>query len=723
MTDIAPEGFQVNTRSCARSARRTMSYALAVVTLGAVTLIQIATAPSASAGPGTTTRVSVSSAGEQTNNGSQDVSMSADGRFVAFGDAASNLVPNDTNDNHDVFVHDRLTSETSRVSVGTGGAQLPFGGGVGAISGNGRYVAFLSGADQDIYVHDRVTGETTGVSVATTGGPADGDSGWQPAISFDGRFVVFMSEASNLVPDDTNDRIDLFLRDRLLGTTQRVNVSSSGGQSLGGAADPVISADGRFVGFGTAADDLVPDDTNGQYGGYVHDRVTGVTSLVTVSSGGEQANAGCDLEFVSADGRLALFDSSASNLVAGDTNGQLDGFLHDRLTGETVRVTLAPDGSQILGGYAYATRISDDSRLVLFASEATNLVPGDTNDVPDVFIQDRVSHETVRVSVASDGTQANDTAGVISMSADGRVVAFASVASNLVPGDTNDTIPNASGMDVFVHDLGAQSTTRTLTAGESVTSDTEGDGATVFDPVETSITTPNAGTVSMDESLLTEASPPGFTLLGRQVLISAPPAGPEAPLALVFRLDASIIPEDQDETSVVVFKNGVGVAGCTGPPGVASPDPCLSSRTLLADGDVELGVLTATASTWTFGIGDTFSYSFSGFLPPVDNPPTVNVVKAGRAVPVEFSLNGNQGLDILVAGSPASQPVHCDTTAPLDAIEETVTAGSSSLSYDATLDRYTYVWKTAKDWTATCRNLILKLADGTDRTANFKFMK
>ena len=114
-------------------------------------------------------------------------------------------------------------------------------------------------------------------------------------------------------------------------------------------------------------------------------------------------------------------------------------------------------------------------------------------------------------------------------------------------------------------------------------------------------------------------------------------------------------------------------------------------------------------------------YSFSGFFRPVDNTPTLNLAKAGSAIPVKFSLGGDEGLSIFATGYPRWQKISCDTSALLDAIEETVTAGSSSLSYDAITDRYVYVWKTDKAWAGTCRQLIVRLDDGTDHMANFKF--
>jgi hypothetical protein len=115
------------------------------------------------------------------------------------------------------------------------------------------------------------------------------------------------------------------------------------------------------------------------------------------------------------------------------------------------------------------------------------------------------------------------------------------------------------------------------------------------------------------------------------------------------------------------------------------------------------------------------SSTFSGFFAPVDNPPVVNVAKGGQAIPVEFSLGGNQGLDIFAAGYPTSQQIACDSSAPLDDVEQTVPAGSSSLSYDATTDQYTYVWKTDKTWAKTCRQLTVRLSDGSDHIAYFRF--
>jgi Tol biopolymer transport system component len=417
--------------------------------------------PSSAASGGITTRVSVASDGTQGNDISAYHSISADGRYVAFWSEASNLVPGDTNGWPDIFVHDRQTGQTSRVSVASDGTQgNGWSGYYPSISADGRYVTFYSHASNlvpgdtsnvpDVFVHNRQTGQTTRVSVASDGTQGN-DGSWFPSISADGRYVAFLSRASNLVPGDINRWwYDVFVHDRQTGQTTRVSVASDGTQGNGGSRwlPPSISADGRYVAFSSDASNLVPGDTNAAPDVFVHDRQTGHTSRVSVASDGTQGNAGSVGHSISADGRYVAFASGASNLVPGDTNNYTDVFVHDRQTGQTSRVSVASDGTQ---GNRYSSRpsISADGRYVAFISEASNLVPGDTNAAIDIFIHDRQTGQTTRVSVASDGTQGNNHSDSPSISAVGRYVAFHSDASNLVPGDTNNA------QDVFVHDRGA----------------------------------------------------------------------------------------------------------------------------------------------------------------------------------------------------------------------------------------------------------------------------
>ena len=415
---------------------------------------------------GTTTRVSVASDGTQGNGDSYGYtanarpSISADGRYVAFSSVATNLVLGDTNDVCDVFVHDRQTGQTTRVSVASDGTQGngESHSGSSAISADGRYVAFSSVATnlvpdgtngaKDVFVHDRQTGQTTRVSVASDGTQGNSIS-FDPSISADGRYVTFVSWASNLISGDTNGCNDIFVHDRQTGQTTRVSVASDGTQGNNVSFYPSISADGRYVAFYSDASNLVPDGTNGAKDVFVHDRQTGQTTRVSVASDGTQGNDNSFDPSISADGRYVAFVSYASNLVSGDTNGGVHVFVHDRQTGQNTRVSVASDGTQG-NSVSLDPSISADGRYVAFSSVATNLVLGDTNDVCDVFVHDRQTGQTTRVSVASDGTQGNGEShsGSSAISADGRYVAFESAADNLVNGDTTGY------GDVFVHDRG-----------------------------------------------------------------------------------------------------------------------------------------------------------------------------------------------------------------------------------------------------------------------------
>ena len=352
---------------------------------------------------GITTRVSISSADVQGNNGSIYPSISSDGQYVAFSSFADNFVDDDTNGAYDVFVHDRQTGETSRVSVSSAGGQGNNDSGViTPISSDGRYVAFASGADNlvdgdtngvsDVFVHDRQTGETTRVSVSSAGGQGINGGGGTPSISSDGWYVAFVSSADNLVDGDSNLRGDVFVHNRQNGETTRVSVSSAGGQGNNGSStsSPSISSDGRYVAFESFADNLVDGDTNGAQDVFVHDRQTGETSRVSVSSAGGQGKDGSSMSSFSFDGRYVAFISPADNLVGGDTNGENDIFIHDRQTGETTRVSVSSTGGQS-NDDSYLPSISSDGRYIAFESEADNLVADDTNGDRDIFVHDRLS--------------------------------------------------------------------------------------------------------------------------------------------------------------------------------------------------------------------------------------------------------------------------------------------------------------------------------------------
>ena len=352
---------------------------------------------------GTTQRVSVSSAGVQGNKGSGayfhqlgNLAISADGRYVAFASGATNLVPNDTNTAQDIFVRDLVAGTTRRVSVASTRAQANGDSFHPSISQDGRFVAFASSATNlvagdtnrhaDVFVRDRATGSTRRVSIrggAATGVQGNGTSD-MTSISGDGRYVAFLSDASNLALHDTNKTGDIFVRDRATGTLRRVSVSATGAQANRGSIAPAISADGQHVAFWSDASNLVAGDTNRVSDVFVRDLGTRTTRRVSVSASGGQANNWSNNPTISADGRYVAFDSGASNLVAGDTNQDTDSFVRDRTSATTVRVSVSSTGAQAIGN-SYAAAISADGRYVVFDSDATNLVASDTNAATDVF--------------------------------------------------------------------------------------------------------------------------------------------------------------------------------------------------------------------------------------------------------------------------------------------------------------------------------------------------
>ena len=404
-----------------------------------------------------TKRVSVSSEGVEADRAGEKPAISADGRYVVFYSKATNLVPGDTNEDGDVFLRDRRTGKTVRVSVASDGKEGKGQSRDQSISADGRYIAFSSSAPDlvpddtngrtDVFVHDVQTGNTTRVSVSSEGEQCDLASKY-PAISADARYVAFYSKASNLVPGDTNQEGDVFVHDRRTGKTTRVSVASDGTPGAVQSDNPSISGDGRYVAFQSYAGNLVPGDTNERADIFVHDRETGKTVRVSVASDGTQGNEGSLSPSISRDGRYVVFQSYASNLVAGDTNRHCDIFLHDLNTGKTLRISVAGDGTQG-DGESRQGFISADGRYVAFQSRSTNLVAGDTNGMKDVFLRDLKTGEITLVSVTSDGAQGNGDSSQAALSGDGRCVVFRSAASNLAAGDANGK------SDIFVRDLEA----------------------------------------------------------------------------------------------------------------------------------------------------------------------------------------------------------------------------------------------------------------------------
>lgn len=424
-------------------------------------LLVVASLAAASAAQ-STFRVSVSSAGLQSNGPSLGPGViAASGAHVSFTSNASNLVAGDTNNCADGFVHDRASGATVRVSVSSAGVQGNLASTEPRLSSDGNRIAFVSTATNlvtgdtngtdDAFVRDRQAGTTIRASVSSSGTQANGHSYWS-VMSADGNCVAFESGASNLVSSDTNSAEDVFVRDLVTATTTRVSVSTAAVEADAASNLPALSADGRYVVFASSATNLVANDTNGVRDVFVHDRQNGSTVRVSVDSSGSQSNAasciGGQAPAISHDGRFAAFSSAASNLVAGDSNAFIDVFVHDLLLGATTRVSVDSLGAQV-SGVSYYPCLSGDGRFVGFTSTAANLVAGDTNGKHDVFVHDRQTGQTTRASVDSAGAQAAGASSASlpsSISADGRSIGFDSGAANLVAGDTNAT------WDVFVRD-------------------------------------------------------------------------------------------------------------------------------------------------------------------------------------------------------------------------------------------------------------------------------
>lgn len=380
---------------------------------------------------------------------------------------------------------------TERISVDSAGNEsffFPFED--PSVSADGQFVVFVSSdfglvpgdtnAVSDIFVRDRVAGLTTRVSV-DSGGVEGNNTSFRPDISGDGRFVTFASYANNLVAGDTNGQADIFLHDRMTGSTTRVSVDSAGVEANSGSEKAEISADGTTIAFYSFASNLVVGDTNVSWDCFVHEIATGVTTRVSVGPGGLQADSmtGNFMPDINEDGRFVAFDSLATNLVPGDTNGSWDTFVHDRLTATTTRVSVTSTGGQASNS-SYFPSISDDGNWVGFYSFASDLVPGDTNAAQDCFVHDRSTGATTRVSVDSAGVEGIFDSAAPVVSGDGSVVVFFSTAPNLVAGDTN-----VAG-DIFLHDIASGTTERVSlansgaeAAGQSNSPDVSADGSVV----------------------------------------------------------------------------------------------------------------------------------------------------------------------------------------------------------------------------------------------------
>jgi len=420
---------------------------------------------------GTTFLVSQNSTSTGSANGYSDRPViSSTGSFVAFLSYATDLVSGVTlNGVEQVFVRSWASGLTWLVSInqsGTGGGNNTSQGSV-LVSPNGSFVAFPSQATNlvsgilsnvgDVFLRNVSAATTTLVSArdpslpsVTPNGPSfiDIPIPHRRNVSSDGRYVVFTSSASNLLPGDNNGASDVFVRDTWNATTTLVSVNQSGtGSGNGPSYDPSISADGHCIVFTSTATDLVSGANNAAIEQiFVRDLITGTTTLVSVNGGGTGGNDASNDAFISANGRYVVFDSAASDLVANDNNNTVDVFERDLLNQTTALVSVNINGTSADSSSSSAV-VSPDGRYISFLSYANDLISGDTTSQQEVFLRDMVTGTTLIISVDNSGVPGNGSSQQQVITPDGRYVAFVSFASNLAP-----------GKNVFVRDVQAGTT-------------------------------------------------------------------------------------------------------------------------------------------------------------------------------------------------------------------------------------------------------------------------
>lgn len=685
------------------------------------------------------------SAGTLGNQTSRNPSSSSDGRYIAFESGATNLVTGGSLSTN-IFLRDRLTTTTTQIS-----SSLP--GGLGpsvnpAISADGRFVVYSSTGQQaaldtnlfsDIYVHDAQTQTRSLVSVGvgTTGNvvPASGNSLF-PAISDNGRFVVFQSQASNLVSGLSGTvGIQIYVRDLQLGITRLVSGNALGNYSQGGNQNPFISGDGRFVVFVSNSTDLLSTDTDTIFDVYVRDLQTAALSLASVGSGGK-ANGANRWPVINENGRYISFSSDATNLSSSDTLGDEDVFRHDRQTGLTELISQSTTGVNGVGESEYPA-ISANGLRVVFESVVSTLVSGDSNGFKDVFLREIAPPDVTPPVIIPNVTG--------TLGTNGWYTSDITVTWSVT--DAESGVNPSTGCNTVVLSTDTAETSLTCTAssngGSGSQSITLKRDAT---PPTATVNVPAPNTNGWHPSSIT------VTFAGADALSGV--AGCTAAMTLneganqsasgsctdnAGNSSASVVASgiNVDLTPPVVSVLGV-VNGASYPLGSVPTASCdaqdlLSGVTNTATltvtggptGSVTVSCLGATDQAGNMANANvTFTvtaagFTFDGFLSPVVNRPGFNRAKAGQSIPMKFRLGGNQGLAVLASGYPASRPISCDTLALVGPLE--VAVSNPGLTYDATNQQYSFVWKTVSGWAGSCREFVLRLSDGSVHAALIQF--
>lgn len=690
--------------------------------LAASLVITSIVAVPASASPGTTERLSVDSGELQQNGNSLFTSVSADGRFVAFASGATNLVSGDTNGFYDIFVRDRMLGTTIRASVASDGSQSNGQTDLSVISADGRYLAFESDASNlvvgdtnnatDVFIHNLITGQTTRVSVLSDGGQRSRRS-YNVDVSDDGRYVTFGASHES---DD--DPAGVYVYDTLLGLLSNVGRYSDGTIDEY-SQTPAISGDGRFVVF-NSGQPLVPGDTNNQQDIFVRDLLLNATTRVTLGVGGAETNGPSEKPEISGDGRYVAFQSYAANLVAGDTNGSYDMFVVDRQLGTTTRASVSSSGGQANANSTAGFRpsLSVHGRFFAFESSASNLVAGDTNASGDVFVHDLQTGDTTRESVSSGGVQGNSDSSSPALSSNGSYLVFRSSATNLVAGDTNGSsdIFGREGSEV---DVPTDATPPTVTGTPdraangngwykaAVTIDWQAtdDSGQASDPPNTNAATEGTVTYTSDPS----CDPSNNCATGELELsidLSDPTVTCAAASFAVNQPGASVSASVADSVSGPVATS------------VSAPANTSTAGTFSVNltGEDLAGRTKVKSCSYTVG------YVFTGFFQPIDNLPTVNKANAGQTIPVKWRITDYNGVGISTPASfvsITSGSTSCSPSDPIDVLE--TYSGSSGLQYQGN-GNWQFNWSTPKSYAGQCRVMRLNLADGnTSRIAEFQF--
>ena len=396
-------------------------------------------------------RISVDSAGTQASGDSYQASVSDDGSVIAFRSNADNLVAADTNEWPDIFVRDLNNVTTERVSLTAAGTQSTSYSKAPDISGDGQIVVYegRSGGITTVFVHDRLAGTHISPLPDTISGTPSppNQARVDPTVSGDGRFFVFQTDSTlqNVFPasirpsaDDSDTDSDIFVYDLQTVPTpaiQRISRLSNDDSLDADNRNPELSETGQFAVFESYSELLASDGNN--HPDILHkDRQSLLLQLVSATPTGDSGNAASLEPAISGNGNFVAFRSGASNLVGGDTNARLDIFVRDLSAGITERVSVASDGTEA-DQNSFEPSISKDGRYVVFRSNASNLVPDDTNQRTDIFVHDRQSGLTARASQPATG-ESDGNSSRPAISGDGRWIVFESDATNLVIDDTNE---------------------------------------------------------------------------------------------------------------------------------------------------------------------------------------------------------------------------------------------------------------------------------------------